>query len=61
MALQDLKSNLSNYRKPKSEPLSGKERPKPTSFNTMPLSDRIQDKKVQSLNKTPEKEQKERI
>ena len=55
MALQDLKSNLSNYRKPKSEPLSGKERPKPTSFNTMPLSDRIQDKKVQSLNKTPEK------
>ena len=52
MALQDLKSNLSNYRKPKSEPLSGKERPKPTSFNTMPLSDRIQDKKVQSLNKT---------
>ena len=55
MSLKDLKSNLGDYRKPKPEPLSGKERPKPTSFNTVPLSDKIQDKKVQSLKKTPEK------
>ena len=55
MALKDLKSNLSDFRKPKSEPLSNKERPKPTSFSTTPLSDKIQDKKVQSPKQTPEK------
>ena len=55
MSLQDLKSNLSNYRKPKSELLSEKERPKPTSFNTVPLSDKFKIKKYNHLNKTPEK------
>ena len=55
MALKDLKSNLSDFRKPKSEPLTKKERPKPTSFSTTPLSDKIQDKKVQSPKQTPEK------
>ena len=55
MALKDLKSNLSDFRKPKSEPLSNKERPNPTSFSTTPLSDKVQDKKVQSLKQTPEK------
>ena len=55
MALKDLKSNLSEFRKPKSEPLSNKERPKPTSFSTTPLSDKVQNKKVQSPKQTPEK------
>jgi len=55
MSLKDLKSNLGDYRKPKKELLSKKERPEPTSFNTMPLSDKVQDKKIQSSKQTPEK------
>ena len=55
MSLKDLKSNLGDYRKPKKELLSEKERPNPTSFNTVPLSDKVQDKKIQSSKQTPEK------
>ena len=55
MALKDLKSNLSDFRKPKSEPLKSKERPQPTSFSTTPLSDKVQGKKAPTPNPTPEK------
>ena len=51
MALKDLKSNLSDFRKPKSEPLSNKERPNPTSFSTTPLSDKYKIKKYSHQNK----------
>ena len=43
MALQDLKSNLSNYRKPKVNiTLSQRVTPAPESFTTTPLSDKLQ-------------------
>jgi hypothetical protein len=43
MALQDLKSNLSNYRKPKVKvSLSQRVTPTPESFTTTPLSDKLQ-------------------
>ena len=43
MALQDLKSNLSNYRKPKVKvSLSQRVTPTPESFTTTPLSDKVE-------------------
>ena len=43
MALQDLKSNLSNYRKPKVKvSLSQRVTPAPESFTTTPLSDKVE-------------------
>ena len=56
MALKDLKSDLSKFRKPTNTPLEKKDRVDvPISFNTTPLSDKAQGKKIQSPNTTPEK------
>ena len=55
MALKDLKSDLSKFRKPTSTPLDKKETVQPESFNTTPLSDKVQGKKVLAPKVTPEK------
>ena len=56
MSLKDLKSNLGDYRKPKSEPLEVKARIEPSAFNTVPLTDKIKTKNdVQYSRQTPEK------
>ena len=56
MSLKDLKSNLGDYRKPKSEPLEVKTRVEPSAFNTVPLTDKIKTKNdVQYSRQTPEK------
>ena len=56
MSLKDLKSNLGDYRKPKSEPLEVKTRVEPSAFNTVPLTDKIKTKNdVRFSKQTPEK------
>jgi len=55
MALKDLKSDLSKFRKPQPTPLSDKPRVEPSTFNTAPLSDKVQGKKTPTPNPTPEK------
>ena len=56
MSLKDLKSNLGDYRRPKSEPLEVKTRVEPSAFNTVPLTDKIKTKNdVQYSRQTPEK------
>jgi len=55
MALKDLKSDLSKFRKPQPKPLSDKPRVEPSTFNTTPLSDKVQGKKAPTPNPTPEK------
>ena len=56
MSLKDLKSNLGDYRKPKSEPLEVKTRVEPSAFNTVPLTDKVKTKNdVRFSKQTPEK------
>ena len=56
MSLKDLKSNLGDYRKPKSEPLEVKTRIEPSAFNTTPLTDKIKTRNDKNISiQTPEK------